>query len=257
MKRLIAVLGLITLLLCGCGADSDKVMVVAGETLLYSEENGEYNLYFILRDLMGNEVTTPAKVSIRIEDELGNLVYKGKKKITEEDFIFTDQVTFGDHHFARITIPAEDLKPGQSVYGTVKFKVSRLFSFSFKKTCQAEACLPLREFLMDCPQINEDLPIRDPFWHSVSTYRVDSLTMDWQPYMENSVNLLVNCRKLEKAKGTGADVIRYDVTDRKGEVVQGGELYLGNYRVGEKITASILLNHLLPGEKYSISFSSK
>ena len=256
MKRILALAALLALLLCGCGSEEGpQVAALTESALKYSAEKEEFDLYFVLADEEGAETAAEAKVEIRIEDDQGNVLYKGREKLTLEDFAENTKIHKKNHLAARISIPQAELKPGKSPSGTVYFSVKNGFAFHFKdQSCEALNCLPLQEFSFVCNEIPQDVVIRDPFWHSESRYQVQELSWLAEPYMGGMVILTVQGTKLEGPAGTGPDLITYEVVDRKGEKLQGGELYMGRYEKGDSFSAQIMLNGLIPGEEYILHF---
>ena len=255
MKRVFALAALLTILLCGCGK-GPKAESLAAASFRYEPGEQAYYLLFALCDQEGQEIAVPGKVELCIEDEQGNVLYQGKEKITETDFQADQKIRKEKHLAAKIAISEEKLQKGKSVSGTVKFSVKNGFSFHLKDlSCEAKNCLPIQELSFVCQEIPQDIHIKDPFWHSESVYRVEGLTWMAEPAMGGNVNLIVKGKKLDGEKGTGPDLIRYDVYDPQGEKVQGGELYMGRYEKGNSFTAQLLLSDLIPGETYVIRFS--
>ena len=160
-----------------------------------------------------------------------------------------------DHLLAKITIPRDEIQPGKSTSGIVTFTVSRWLSFSFKDlTCEASSCFPVRDIEFHCETLGDELPVRDPFWHAIARYQVDKLTWEPDRYTGGTGVLKVEGMTIERPVGTGMDMIRYEVLDRQGKKIQGGELYLGNFKEGDRFTAGIQFYTLMPGEAYDVSF---
>ena len=258
MKKLIILASVLVLLLCGCGSGGSEAEItqVKEASFLFVEDTQEYVLLFALCDENGEEVASSAKVSIEIEDERGNLIYKGKKKLREDDVGHFGGKKQKKHNRARVRIDPDEMKPGKSTSGTVYFSVKKTFKFSFEEEqCKAELCLPIQQYYFEMQQTPQEIIIKDPFWHSEAKYRVDKLSWDAERYMGTVVNLTLHGQKVQGPKGTGTDMIRYQIVDSNGEVQQSGEIYMGRYSDGDKFTASIFCNDLIPGEDYLIQFS--
>ena len=257
MKRIFALAALLTILLCGCGDDGPEAVSLGAASFRYAPEDQTFHMMLVLCDQEGREIATPGKMEITIEDDQGNVLYQGKEKIKKEDFQEGRKIQKKKHLAAQIRIPGEKLKLGKSVSGTVKFSIKNGFSYHLKDlSCEANNCLPVEELSFTYEQLPQEIHIKDPFWHSESVYRIDELTWNADPSMGGIVNLAVRGQKLDGEKGTGPDMIRYDVYDAQGEKVQGGELYMGRYEIGDSFTAQLILSNLIPGETYAIQFSA-
>lgn len=257
MKKILWLAVLLTVLLCGCGSGGNqKAESLTGVTFQLSEDGRDYDLFFVLQNKEGEEIASSARVKIRIEDELGTVLYDGEKKITESDFDTYEGFLQGEHYFARVQIPVYDILPGKSTSGTVYFEVSKGMSFSFKNlSCEAAMCLPIRDIAFDCGTLPRELILKDPFWHSEARYRVDQVSWISERSTGSMGSLVIEGVKTAGAKGTGPDMVRYQITSSQGKKIQGGELYLGRYDEGDPFKADIFLTNLTPGEKYIVDLS--
>ena len=253
MKKLLILAAALALLLCGCG----KYQVDGVEQCSYRQnrESGAYELKFALLDPEGQEVAAPAKVTVSVEDDLGNVLYEDKMKITQEDFDWFQLKDQKNHYLANIEIPADALAPGRSVSGQVKFRVKKAFAFSFKNlSCEAVNCLPIQDVSFICEGMNQEFAIRNDFWNSESIYRVDDLSWQLDRYTGTTATLSIKGQKVQGSKGTFADMIRYQVKDSEDQVIQSGELYLNHYSDGKGFDAMLFFSNLTPGEEYTLRF---
>lgn len=253
MKKLMLLFTLL-LVLSGCSAKY-QVETVDNLEFGFSQMEESYSLSFSLRDKEGNSLAVPAEVSLHIEDQKGNVLFDGEKKITEENYETEHSPVSGDRFKAQVILGREELTEGLTSSGTVTVKIKNGLAFSFKDlSCEADFCLPLKVCSFQYGELGQEILLEDPFWHSTSKYKITALTPIMDPYTEGNVNLLVEGVKTQ-GKAGGMDQIRYRVSDSQGNSAGGGELYLGKYDDGDAFGAEILLYGLVPGESYQISFS--
>ena len=103
---------------------SHRVNTLANWSFQYNDSTDDYSLFFALCDTKEREVAASGKVSIRIENENGQVVYEGKKAFDKSDFGTYDSKAAGEHFLADVRIGTDEMAEGSSENGTVYFTVS-------------------------------------------------------------------------------------------------------------------------------------
>ena len=123
MKRItafaVSVLVLLTLL-CGCTLSgklaTQYVRTLKNWMFQYNDGTNDYSVFFALFNDDGKNLDADIDVDIRIEDENGNVLFKGTRSVTRDDYGDYSNAKLGSLHLAELRIPKSQIKEG-TFYG--------------------------------------------------------------------------------------------------------------------------------------------
>ncbi len=223
----------------------------------YNDGTKDYSLFFALCDDKGKHVTSKVNVNIRIVNSAGETVFEGTRNITEADFGYYSRKDEESQLLANLRIPASEISPGKAVDGTVYFTVYKDGVWQFDEcNCEIYRDLPIKDFHI----VTENLPAE------VTLYSYDGSVQS--KFVISSVDCQTDSDILSTAKviisgvktyGSGGDVdfIGYKLYDSEGFMVHTGAVSLASLKSGDKFRDdSILLYDIIPGEPYTLEFSS-
>ena len=262
MKKasVLALCVLLLALLCSCTVPAgDQVEYIQDWSFQDNPDTDDYSLFFQLTTENGKPVAAPADVSLRIEDEVGTVVFEGSTHVVEENFsMFTSQAK-GDRFLGQVRLDKAEIQPGQSSSGTVYFTVTGE-DFSFDE-CKYEVlyCLPVLPITMEGEGLPTELTLKDFSGSTNAKIRIDGVEFVPDPELEDWGTLIVKGEKTAEGSGLGIgyDLVDYKLCDSEGYVVDTGTLYLENLSAGDSFkNDSILLHDLVPGEHYTVRFAA-
>ena len=217
----------------------------------------ENSLFFGLCDRNEKYVSADATVSIRIENESGDVVYEGAKNITRDDFgTYSSQIA-GERFLANVKIKASEIEAGSSSSGTVYFTVSDGKTFGFDEcNCSALFCLPVKDIQITVMSLPIELSQRN---YSGSIESKLSIT-DVQYSVNNDIGAPIVSFVIsgEKTYGDSSnisyDIISYKLYDHGGYLVDSGQVYIGtSLSEGDRFRDdSLRIYNLTPGEEYTL-----
>lgn len=255
-KRLFVITTIVVILLTGCGAGS-RVETLKGWSFQYNEGTKDYSLFFGLCDQNDKYLAADAEVSIRIEDEDGEIVYEDTKSITKNDFgSYTNQIA-GERYLANVRIDEVDISAGTSSSGTVYFTVTDNKTFTFDEcNCSASYCLPVKDIQLSIDSLPVELQQKDYRGSIESKVSVTDVKYSVDNSLSSSsmtITLLGEKTYGEKT-GLNYDVISYKLYDSEGYLVDSGNVYLGmSLSAGDKFRDdSLVIYNLTPGETYTL-----
>ncbi len=260
MKRGIVIafgLYLVMFCLCGCGVISTNVEILKGWSFQYNEGTQDYSLFFGLCDKNEKYVSADATVSIRIENDNGDIVYEGIRNITKNDFgTYSSQIA-GERFLANVRINAADIQEGVSSNGTVYFTVSNGNTFSFEEcNCSALYCLPVKDILITVSPLPIELQQRG-FDGSVSSkLNITDVQYNINSGLGSSTGTFTISgeKTYGSTSGVNYDIISYKLYDHEGYLTNSGQVYIGtSLSVGDKFRdSSLVIFDLTPGEEYTL-----
>lgn len=257
-KRLIIVLFLcLSMTLYGCGLFGTSVEYLKDWSFQYNEGTNDYSLLFGLCDRNEKYVSADATVSIRIENENGDVVYMGTKSITRDDFGTYSRLFAGERFLANVRIKASEIEAGSSSSGRVYFTVSDGKTFGFDEcNCSALFCLPVKDITITTVTLPIELSQRN-YYGSVES----KLSITDIQYSVNSglgtptVSFVISGEKTyESSSSISYDIISYKLYDHGGYLVDSGQIYIGTtLSVGDRFRDnSLKIYNLTPGEEYTL-----
>ena len=260
MKRAIKFvfsLCLLILCLCGCGILSPDVETLKGWSFQYNEETQDYSLFFGLCNRNENYVSADATVSIRIENDNGEIVYTGTKNITKDDFGSYSSQIAGERFLANVRINASEIQDGVSSNGTVYFTVSSGNAFSFDEcNCKALYCLPVKGIRVTVSPLPIELQQRGYDGSISSKLNITDVqyTIDSRSGLSSGTFTISGEKTYGSSSAFNYDIISYKLYDHEGYLTNSGQVYIGtSLSVGDKFKdSSLVIYDLTPGEDYSL-----
>ena len=98
---------------------SEKVYYLSDYSFFYYENKDCYVLLFSLQDKNETRIAAPAKVDIRIANDMGVTVYEKTRYITSVDFTTWTNAFYGERYLGSIYIDPDDIVKGESDSGNV------------------------------------------------------------------------------------------------------------------------------------------
>lgn len=264
-KDFLCLIVLCIFLLSSCGVvnviDVNNVETLKGWSFQYNESTNDYSLFFGLCDKNEKYISADVNVEIRIEDENKNIIYKGTKFITQNDFgAYSSQAT-GERYLANVRIKASEIEKGTSSSGTVYFTVSDGSTVIFDEcNCSALWCLPVKDI-----QIYFDsLPIELQKKSYDESIESKITITDIQYGIDNSLDspratIVISGEKTYGGgSGLSYDVFSYKLYDSEDYLVDSGQVYIDiSLSVGDKFKDdSLVIYDLTPGEIYTLQLLS-
>lgn len=263
MKRIVAVLLLMSFALCGCSSktssfrETDIIETLKGWSFQYNSGTDDYSVFFGLLNDKGQYISADVDVDIRITDEEGNELYKATRSVTKKDFdYYTSKIT-GEQFLAEIRIKASEIEEGTSTNGTVYLTVYKKGKVSFDEVnCSALYCLPVKDVSLKADGLPLEIPIKGFGGETEAIIKVEDVEYEFDKGTTSWLKITVFG---VKTYGTGKsiyDQIDYKIVDSSGYVVDSGTLFLSSLNEGDKFKDdSITFYDAKPGESYTISFS--
>ena len=251
LKKFSKLVGITFLLfvLVGCGKN---VETLKNWDFQYNNGSNNYSLFFGLADQDGKDVSAPASIDIRIEDDFGDVLYEGQKTINEKDFDYYTSNARGTEYLANVIIGANEISEGKSSSGKVYFTVSGKDFYFDECSCDVFYDLPTKAFDIAAPYLPTEME-----FYSWDGSLASSIVIEKISATEELGEVVVTVYG-EKTYGSSNSYenITYRVKDESGYVVDSGYMYLGEVYSGDKFKEEIYLFELIPGEKYTIEFSA-
>lgn len=258
---LVMVLGL-CVILSGCVSpkkileESKKRRVDKMVNWSFQENAGsdDYSVFFGFVDEDGDAMAIDVEAEIRIENELGEKVYFGKRTVTERDFEnYTSKIS-GENYLAEIRIPKSEIKSGKSANGKIYIKIFKDNELLFDEVnCDAFYCLPLLDCEIQCEGLPKEIVIND-YYAGESVYIIEKVEFE-----KDNLGEIFCVSGVKKSSNNSefnlGDKIEYKVYDSEGYIVENGMIMLDKMEVGDKFrTEKEYLYDLEPGEKYTLVF---
>lgn len=245
-------------LLSGCGGDpAAKVEKISDWSFQYNEGTQDYSLFFTFTDSADKEIAAEANVNVKIVDNDGNILYKGKRFVKEDDFSSYTNEIMGTHFMADLRIKESSLKPGTSTDGKVYFKVYNEEAFEFDE-CSSDIFfdLPIRDITIHAEGLPMELRQKNYDGSVSSKVRVDDVSYTVDKSMTPLVTVTISGEKTYSGDMNFGDMFDYKLYDSDGYMVESGMVMLDQMDVGDKFKDdSIMFFELTPGETYTLKFS--
>lgn len=243
-------------LLCACGSGFN-VEQMKDWSFQYNAGTNDYSLFFGLRDKSDRGVSADCTVDIKIVNEDGTTVYRGKREISSEDFGYYSDAMSNEMFLANVRIKANEVSEGVSASGTVYFTVEgEMFGFE-GVSCVALNCLPIKEIALIVDETPLDLVCKGGFGTIQGAYTVTDISYSVD-YSLSTVKILVSGEKTAESSDfpISIDMIGYKLYDSEEYLVDSGWISLENgLSAGDKFRAEHTIYHLIPGETYTLSLS--
>lgn len=160
VKVIIGIIIVVVLVIVIGKISSHRVNTLANWSFQYNDSTDDYSLFFALCDTKEREVAASGKVSIRIENENGQVVYEGKKAFDKSDFGTYESKAAGEHFLADVRIGKDEMAEGSSEKGTVYFTVSGSDYVFDEVHCEAYN-LPTKEITIDVQGLPQEICQKD------------------------------------------------------------------------------------------------
>ena len=261
MKKIVSLFLLICLIsLCGCSSitssilKSQSIETLKGWSFQYNEGTSDYSLFFGLLNGQDEYISADVDVSIRIEDESGNELFKETRSVSKQDFgYYTSQVA-GEQYLANIRIKAPEIAEGSSSSGTVYLTVYKDDKVLFEEVnCKALYCLPTKDIKLTVEQLPIELKVKGYDGKTESIITVEDVTYSFDNSLTSQLNITITGTKTYGTSKIGYDIISYKLYDSTGVMVDSGNVYLSSLDTGDKFRDdSITIYDALPGESYTL-----
>ncbi len=235
---------------------SHRVNTLTNWSFQNNDSTDDYSLFFALCDTKEKEVAASGKVSIRIENENGQVVYEGKKAFDKSDFGTYESKAAGEHFLADVRIGKDEMAEGSSENGMVYFTISG-DNFAFDEVhCEAYD-LPTEEIRIDVQGLPQEICQKDWDGSLKSKIMLTDVTYSITSGTMPSAAFTISGEKTYgRSASIGYDMIGYQLCDSNGYVVDSGQIFIDKtLGSGDKFSDdSLTIYDLIPGETYVLTF---
>ena len=256
VKAIIGIIIVLVLVIVIGRIFSHRVNTLTNWSFQYNDSTDDYSLFFALCDTKEKEVASPGEVSIRIENENGQVVYEGKKTFDKSDFGTYESKVAGEHYLADVRIGTDEITEGSSENGTVYFTISG-DDFAFDEVHCEVYDLPTEEIRIDVQGLPQEIcqkdwdgSVRTKIVLTDVTYSIESGTMP-------SATFTISGEKIYGSRTSiGYEMVGYQLCDSNGYVVDSGQIFIDKaLGAGDKFSDdSLMIYDLVPGETYVLTF---
>lgn len=255
-KRIILFLIIITICICGGCSSGINVEYMKGWSFQYNDDTDDYSLFFGLQDNFEHETSADCSVDIRIENDNGENVYSGTKKITTYDFgTYTNDIA-GKRLLADVRIDENEITPASSTSGTVYFTVTGEY-FSFDEAdCTAFDCLPLKETTLIIDELPIEVVQKGIFGGVEGKYTITDVTYSVDTSLTSTtLTIVISGEKTGGQSGSYSyDTFGYKLYDSEDYLIDSGHVIIGTeLSVGDKFKSEDnYIYDITPGETYTL-----
>ena len=256
VKVIIGIIIVVVLVIAIGKISSHRVNTLTNWSFQYNDSTDDYSLFFALCDTKEREVAASGKVSIRIENENGQVVYEGKKAFDKSDFGTYDSKAAGEHFLADVRIGTDEMAEGSSENGTVYFTVSGSDYVFDEVRCEAYN-LPTKEITIDVQELPQEICQKDWDGSVKEKLMITDVTYSTSSDMMAGITFSISGEKTFGSRTSlGYDMIDYQLCDGNGYVVDSGQIFIDKaLGTGDKFTDdSLTIYDLIPGETYVLTF---
>ena len=260
MKKIIGVfvLAMFILFTYGCSVES-KVEYLTNRSIQYDDAGRYHTLFFTLTDKKDKVVKSPARIDVRIVNDSKQTVYSKSVDIDKDDYGKWSSKLAGDQILASIRISDSEIQKGDSSDGTLYFKVSLSNGVYFEESSLSVYNLP---FTSVAEKTSIKLPVvpleyKGFGWSSNVTerFQITSIRSEIEGSYDNktvSITLFIAGEKTYDYFGnnnSSIGLVAYKLIDKEGYVVDSGNFYVNQVKVGEKFRdAKAIIYSIQPGE---------
>lgn len=209
------------------------------EFFKYEREN-VYVIRFRLKDKNKEEITAPAEVSIRIEDESGKSILSKQYELKQDNFIeWTNWL--GKKTMATICIEPEELPETETGKGTVYMTVKLSGFYEFDEVTYSTNELPKKDILKECELITEETPMEikeDGYFGESYKVRIDEIKYEFEESWGDGevwLKLYVTGEKTDSTKKEDEYCyIGWKLYDEEDYVVKSGRIITDKLKTGDK-----------------------
>lgn len=222
----------------------------------YNSGTEDYSFFFRFCNKNGKSVAVPCKVTMKIENENGDVVYEGTKEVERRDFGMYSSQARGEHLLANVRFKSDEIAEGNTANGTIYFTVEGK-NFLFDETrCEVDD-LPTKSIAIKV----QDLPVtvcRQDSWSGAreSELLITDVQCQIEEGLTPSASITVSGEKTYGSQDDiGVEMIGYQLCNHEGYVVDTGQILISkSLGVGDKFKDdSLTLYDLVPGEEYTLT----
>lgn len=261
MKKILFVFSFsVILLLCGCSRKMSSMFIENDiETLKswsfqFNEGTNDYSLFFGLLNKSDEYISADVDVDIRIVNESGEEVYKGRKSVSKSDFSYYTSKVNGEQYLANVRIPMTDVISGKSSDGKVFFTVYQSDVCIFDEVnCSALSCLPIEDIQLTFDSLPKELKVKDYDGSTESIIKINDITYEFEKDYSPQLNITVAGEKIYGNSNSDYDIISYKLYDSSENMVDANDIFLDSLSKGDKFRDdSIIIYDVIPGETYTL-----
>lgn len=256
-------------LLCGCyeikptfkenNSNIETIETLKSWSFQHNDGTSDYSLFFGLCNKSGEFISVDVDVDIRIVNDENELVYQGKKSVSEENFSYYTNKISGEQFLADVRISELEINQGKSLNGTVYITVSKENSVFFNEVkCEAFNCLPIKDVQLIADSLPYEINIKNFSGKIESKIQIENVTYVFDKKISPMLTVTVYGVKTysDKSEFSSAfETFRYKLYDSEGYVVNEGMVMPSSLENGDKFKEDILIYNIIPGESYEIKFS--
>ncbi|MDR1891504.1 MAG: hypothetical protein LBQ48_00605 [Oscillospiraceae bacterium] len=260
MKKIISLLMLMTILLCGCSIANSilfdgSIATLKSWSFQHNEGTNDYSVFFGLCNKSGEFISADVNVAVRIVNDKDEEVYNGNKSVSKNDFSYYTSQNAGEQYLANLRIPASEVTSGKSSNGTVYLTVKQGDTTIFDEVnCSALYCLPIKDIQLKTDSLPFEISIKGFDGKIESKIKIESVTYVFDKAMSPKVSITIAGTKTYANK-SAYDTLSYKLYDSEGYMVKSGMIMLSSLGQGDKFKEDTDIYDITPGESYTLELT--